>query len=467
MSDFVDRTEELERLRSLYESDDFELAVLYGRRRIGKTALVLESLRGYEDAVYHQATQTTPATQRDRFVRDAAAVHPDIEDVRQEWDAILGYLLGTDGIVVIDEFPYLVETTPALPSEIQRIVDHDVGDSSATLVLTGSSIGMMHEHVLDGGAPLYGRVSQRPNGRIELTQLSFDAAMEFVPDYDPEQQVFTFGIFGGTPRYLRPLDGTQSVAENVTQTLLDPNGPLHDEPETVLQMELDEVNRFFALLESMARGNRERNEIAQGAGLESRDTSYYFDRLETLDLIERHHPVTVDPTSTRRTRYRIGDSLFRFWFRFIYGRSGRYELYGANAYSDLIEPELADFVSDTFEQLCRRALPTLLPAFQLTTMPGAWWYKGREIDVAVPTEAGTLVVGECKFTSQPLGYDVLARLEDDATHVEWTPPGGGDPDYQYVLFARNGFARSVREAAAERSDLSLFDLDDVVSTLRA
>lgn len=466
MTEFINRTAELERLESLYKSNDFELAVVYGRRRIGKTELVLESLRDDEDAVYHQATQTTAATQLDRFVNDAATVYPDIEDVKQEWDPLLRHLLQTDGIVVIDEFPYLVETTLGLPSEIQRIVDHDVADSSATLVLTGSSIGMIHEHAIDGGAPLYGRLSQTPSGRIELTQLSFDAAMEFVPEYDPEQQVFTFGIFGGTPRYLRPLDGEQSIGENVTRTLLKPDGALHDEPETVLQMELDEVNRFFALLESMARGNRERNEIAQGAGLQSRDTSYYFDRLETLDLIERHYPVTADPTSTRRTRFRIRDPLFRFWFRFIYGRSGRYELYGDDAYADLVEPELSDFVSGTFEELCRRAVPALFPEHDLRSVPGAWWYGGREIDVVAPTNDGTLLVGECKFTSQPLGYDVLARLEDDATHVEWTPPTGGDPDIEYALFARNGFARSVREADGERSDLALFNPVDIVSALQ-
>ncbi len=466
MDTFVNRTKELERLRTFYESDDFELAVIYGRRRIGKTELVLESLRDTDEAVYHQATQTTPATQLDRFVTDAATVAPGIEDVKREWDALLRYLLQTDGIVVIDEFPYLVETSPGLPSEIQRIVDHDVADSSATLILTGSSIGMIHEHVIDGGAPLYGRLSQTPSGRIELTQLSFDAAMTFVPEYNPEQQVFAFGIFGGTPRYLRPLDGTRSVGENVTRTLLESDGALHDEPETVLQMELDEVNRFFALLESMARANRARNEIAQGAGLQSRDMSYYFDRLETLDLIERHHPVTVDPTSTRRTRYRIRDPLFRFWFRFIYGQSGRYELYGEDAYTDLVEPELSDFVSNTFERLCRRALPVLVPAYDLRTVPGAWWYKGREIDVVAPTNGETLLVGECKFTSQPLGYDVLARLEDDAAHIEWTPPTGGDPAIEYLLFSRSGFARSVREAAAERDDLALFDLEDVVSALQ-
>jgi len=104
---------------------------------------------------------------------------------------------------------------------------------------------MIHTHVLDGGAPLYGRVSQTPNGRLELTQLPFRSIQEFVPTYDPEERVFVYGVFGGTPRYLSPLDPSQSLGENITRLLCDPDGPLHDEPETVLQMELNEVNTYF------------------------------------------------------------------------------------------------------------------------------------------------------------------------------------------------------------------------------
>ncbi|WP_207586692.1 ATP-binding protein [Halomontanus rarus] len=465
MAEFIDRDDELARLRTLYGTDDAELAVVYGRRQIGKTELVLHSLADRGDVVYHQATQTTASTQLDRFLEDSKTNYPGIADVRQEWDSLLKYLLQQNAIVVLDEFPYLVETNSGLPSLVQHLWDHELADSSGTLVLTGSSIGMMRDHVLGGSAPLYGRLSQTPNGSIELTQLPFDAAMEFVPEYDPETQVFTYGVFGGTPRYLLPVDDSQTLGENITRTLLDPDGPLHDEPETVLQMELDEVNRFFSLLESMASGNRKRNRIAQGAGMESRDTSYYFDRLETLHIIEKHHPVTADPNRSKQTRYRIRDPLFQFWFRYIYGRSGRYELYGPGAYTDLIEPELPDFVSTTFEELCQQSLPVLYSECDFTRVPGNWWYKDREIDVVAPTNESTLVVGECKFTTQPIGYGVLSDLESNAPRVDWTPPSGGEPTFEYVLFSRSGFKRSLEEAAADRDDLRLVDLSAVVAAL--
>jgi len=465
MKRFVNRERELERLRSLYESDQSTLAVVYGRRQIGKTALVLESLRNRAGAIYYQAVQETPAVQLTRFVEVAESVYPGIADVQREWEPLLRYLIDEDAIVVIDEFPYLIETDASLPSIIQRLWDHEVAESQTTLVLTGSAIGMVREHVLDGGAPLYGRVSQTPNGRIELKPLPFRSLREFVPAYSNEELVFVAGIFGGTPRYLAPLDDSCSLGENITRLLLDADGSLHDEPETVLQMELTEVNRFFSLLESMASGNRTRNEISQGAGIDSRDTSYYFDRLESLALIERHHPVTADPARTKTTRYRIRDPLFRFYFRYLYGRTGQYELYGEDAYADLIEPELPAFVSDTFERLCAEAVPTLYGDLQFTRVPGQWWHKNREIDVVAPTSGSTLLVGEAKFTNSPVGYDVLAGLEDDAPHIDWTPSGGGDRAYEYALFSRSGFKRSVEEAAESRDDLRLFELDDVVDAL--
>ena len=465
MKQFVNREAELERLQALYESEEATLAIVYGRRQIGKTALIIESLREREGALYYQAVQETPAVQLTRFVETAESVYPGIADIKREWEPLLRYLIEKDAVVAIDEFPFLIETEPSLPSVLQRLWDHEVADREATFVLTGSAIGMIHEHVIDRGAPLYGRVSQVPNGRIELRALPFRSIQEFVPRYSNEELVFVAGVFGGTPRYLVPLDDSYRLGENITRLLLDSEGSLHDEPETVLQMELTEVNRFFALLESMASGNRRRNEIAQSAGIDNRDTSYYLNRLETLTVIERHHPVTADPTRTKTTRYRIRDPLFRFFFRYLYGRTGQYELYGSDAYTDLIEPELPAFVSETFERLCHQAVPKLYSDLQFARIPGQWWHKEREIDVVAPTNGETLLAGEAKFTNSPVGYGVLAGLEDDATYIDWTPASGEDPTYEYALFSRSGFTPAVKEEAERRDNIRLFALDDVVRAL--
>lgn len=467
METFVDREQELNRLEALYETDEASLAVVYGRRRMGKTTLVLESIRDRDDAVYYQATRGSAAQQIESFTTDAAAVYPGISRIREEWESLLGFLVEQDAIIVIDEFPYLVEQTEALPSILQRVWDHTASETAATVVLTGSAIGMMYEYALEGSGPLYGRLAKDPNGQLDVGPLPFDAALSFFPTYDPAVQVMAYGIFGGTPEYLRAVRDDEPLAANVTRTLLRRDGSLHEEPENVLHREVDEVDRYFAVLKALAEGNRTPNEIGQAAGIASGSVSYYLSRLRDLRIIEQHYPVTVDPERSRKGRYRTSDPLFRFWFRFVYGRTARYEVYGDDAYADLVEPELSDFVSGTFEQLCQRAiLYEYGDQYRFVEEPGNWWDgTGQEIDIVAPTSEDTLVVGEAKFRSRPVGYDVLSQLEAEASHVDWTPDDTAETVYQYALFSRSGFKQSVEEAAEERNDLRLFAVDDVVATL--
>lgn len=142
-------------------------------------------------------------------------------------------------------------------------------------------------------------------------------------------------------------------------------------------------------------------------------------------------------------------------------------MYGENAYEELIEPELPDFVSSTFETLCGEAVPALYPDLTFTEVPNQWWYDGHEVDVVAPTDGSTLLVGEANFTNTVLSYETLAGLENDAEHVDWTPPAGGEPRYEYALFSRSGFTRSVEEAASERDDLEVFGLERVVDALES
>lgn len=326
---------------------------------------------------------------------------------------------------------------------------------------------MIHDIALDGSSPLYGRISKRPNGKLDIGPLPFSAAMSFFPDYEPAKQVIAYGIFGGTPDYLRAVDDTQSLKDNITEALLLRDGGLHEEPENVLYRELDEVDRYFAVLKAMAEGNHQRNDIVQAAGINANSASYYFSRLRELQIIKQDYPVTADPSRSRNSRYKILDQLFAFWFRFVHGRSSRYEVFGPDAYDELVKPHLSDFVSGTFEQLCQRAvLYEYGDEYTFTEEPNTWWdTDGREIDIVGPTNSNTLVVGEAKFQQQPMGYDVFAQLQREAPEIDWTPEGGGEPIYEYALFSRNGFASSLEEARDERDDLRLYTVQDVVDII--
>ncbi|MFC5367177.1 ATP-binding protein [Salinirubrum litoreum] len=448
-------------MRSHHVSDDAELAVIYGRRRLGKTALVKQSLNQYDDAVVYQAKQKTSALQLQQFVDAAADSYPGVTRIREDWEEILGYLAEQDAIIVLDEFPYLVEQDGSLPSVLQAMFDHELEESAATFVLVGSSISMMEEAALLGNSPLYGRSSLK----LDIRQLPFEAAMEFFDGaYTPDEQVLTWGVFGGVPYYLEEVSPEATLGENIQQTILSRHGTLHNEPDYVLRMELTEPTRYFSIIEAIASGSTSRNEIAGTTGIDYNQLSKYLNRLSRLRLVDQHVPVTEQKERSKRSRYRIRDPFFRFWFHFVYGTGEQYDELGADGYDVLIQPELADFVSHSFEELCCSALRSLYPEYTIT-QTGQWWYGEHEVDVVGLTAGDTLIVGECKFQQAPLGYDALSKLERHVEELRWTPDDGGSRVETYALFSRSGFKQSVVEAASERERLRLFTVDDVVTAL--
>ena len=167
MDQFVNREDELSRLRDCYESDDADMVVIFGRRRLGKTELVRESLLNPDDAVLYQATETTRRIQLDAFVDEAAEAFPGIDRIENEWESLLGYLADQDAVIVLDEFPYLIDADESLPSVIQRLWDQELRDTGVTLVLVGSSISMMEEATLLGNSPC---MAESPRRLISQTR---------------------------------------------------------------------------------------------------------------------------------------------------------------------------------------------------------------------------------------------------------------------------------------------------------
>jgi AAA+ ATPase superfamily predicted ATPase len=458
MERFVDRETELEQLTGCYESETADFVVLYGRRRLGKSELVRQSIADRDDAIYYQAVESTAENQLEQFVDAATTQFPALETVRRDWEILLEALGGQDAIVIIDEFPFLIEEDESLPSRIQRVWDTALQETGMTLVLVGSSISVMEDKVLSGSAPLYGRRT----ATIDLKPLSVANARQFFPAYDPETAITAWSIYGGTPYYLQTIDPDEPLESNVQETILSEQGLLYSEPEFLLRIELRQPNTYFSILRALAHGRRTPNEIAGMAGVESGSLSTYLQTLRRLRLVERHIPVTASPTVSKRGRYRIAAPLFRFWFRFVYGKQDQLGLLGGDAYEELVAPDLPDYVSPLFERLCQAALPRLID--RRFRNVGQWWFKEHELDVLGLTSEG-LVAGECKFTSQPVSEGVLADLERTASEVRWSEaPADGDP--LYVLFSRSGYTDDLQQVADTRGDVRLFNLADLADFRR-
>ncbi|EFW90190.1 ATPase [Haladaptatus paucihalophilus DX253] len=456
---FVNREQELDTLQSRFRSDTADLIVIYGRRRLGKSALVREAIRDTDDAVYWQATEETPEVQLANFVETASETFPLLDDIQRDWEALLRALGRENAVVVLDEFPYLVQSDEALPSKIQRVWDLHLEDTAMTLVLVGSSISVMEEKVLGGGSPLYGRRT----AAIDLPPLSLENARRFYPTDDPDTILRYRGVFGGTPYYLRALTPSASLPANIQSHVLSEHGVLHNEPEFLLRTEfgIREPQTYYTILRAIATGKREANEIANFAGVDSNTLGSYLSKLRRLRLVERDIPVTADPNATRKSRYRLNEPLFRFWFRYVYGQEGTLVQLGDDAYERSVEPSFSDYMGSMFEIICQEALPSLIPkAYQGI---GYWWHRQHELDVVGLGSDGTLVAGECKYTSREMNEGDLADLERSAAQVRWTPENGTEPAYHYCCFCRSGFSDGLRATADERDDVSLFTPAEIVS----
>jgi hypothetical protein len=455
---FVNREDELGVLNSRFESAGADLVVVYGRRRLGKSALVREAVRDRANAVYWQATEETAPVQLENFVGRASETFPLLEDIQRDWEALLRALGREDAVVVLDEFPYLVESDDALPSKIQRVWDTHLEGTGTTLVLVGSSISIMEDKVLSGGSPLYGRRT----ATIDLPPLSLTDARQFYPGGDPDTVVQAWSVFGGTPYYLRALDSSRSLAENVQSHVLSEYGVLHNEPEFLLRTEfrIREPQTYYTILRAIATGKRAANEIAGFAGVDSNALGSYLSKLRRLRLVERDTPVTADAKSTRKSRYRLKEPLFRFWFRYVYGQQSELAELGADAYEQLVEPTFTDYMGTMFEQVCQNALPSLIP--KTYRRIGYWWHRQHEVDVVGLASDGTLVAGECKYTSREMTEGDLADLERSVSQIQWSPPNGGDRTEQYCCFSRSGFSDDLRATATNRDDVSLFTPRDIV-----
>ncbi|GAB7095257.1 ATP-binding protein [Halolamina litorea] len=444
---FFDREAELDALEAAYASQEAEYFVVYGRRRIGKTALLKEFCTD-RPHIYYLAAQESEQRQREKFVEQIAA-HVDERPPRiTDWEDALAYLsevLADERlIVVIDEFPYLMEENDSLPSYLQAFIDEQLSETDSMLVLCGSSVSTMESEVLGHESPLYGRRT----GQIDLQPFSFQDARDVIT-YGFEDAVRSFSVTGGTAMYLTQFDYSQSVAENIQQQILSSTAMLYNEPEFLLRTELRSPARYLSILEAIATGHTTPNEIAGATGVGSGPLSKYLQTLRRLRLISRETPVTASAKQSKRSRYIVADEFLRFWFRFVEPNRSSIEEAPEIVYEGTIEPRLPDYVSSTFEDICEEAIWEAIRQGEVDPYSdlGRWWYGGQEIDiVGLAPSDDRILFGECKWTTEPVGYGLVNSLTEKATDVRWGP---SDRTERFALFSRSGFVDGLAEDVDE------------------
>ncbi len=342
---FVGRDHELAVLEELADSGRPEFFVLYGRRRVGKTEL-LQKLCAGRRAVYFLAAQVRDRDNLRGFrdaLREGLGGDVLIEGIEfPDWSTALGFAAERAGderlIVVLDEFPYLCDSSKGLPSQIQQFWDTRGKLSSLMLVLCGSQVSFMEKEVLAERSPLFGRRT----GQRRLEPLEPVETLAFLPGWPLRDRVLAYAILGGMPAYLRRFDPERSLRENVLREVLRPEGYLFDEVSFLLRSELSAPATYNSILAAVARGADRVGDIALSVGVDSTTANKYLHVLRELRLVEREVPVTdPNPLRSRRGRYRIADRFVAFHFRHIQPHlslihAGR----GERVLTEFIEPDL-------------------------------------------------------------------------------------------------------------------------------
>ena len=460
---FVNRVSELALLEKHYSSNQAEFFVLYGRRRVGKTELLARFCENKRHLFFVADQVSEPALRANlsTVMNDAHFVPGQLGAVYNTWEDLLTTLARqaqTERLVVVfDEFPYMVSAHPPLSSILQRMWDQVFKNTRIMLVLCGSCIGRMEEAVLGYQAALYGRRT----AQYLLEPLDFFGAQLFFKKFKPDDRLRAYAVYGGTPAYLQTINTGQTLKTNILSGILERGSVLYDEVRFILKQELREPRNYYAVLQAISAGNTRPNEIKHSTSLES--ITPYLETLQQLHLVERFVPVSeTQPHKSRRGLYRLKDNFLRFWFRYVLPYHSQLERGGKSVVlENIILPELDHFSAPVFEQACQQYLWRQGLAGCLEFIPeqvGSWWQASQEIDLVLLGPGNASLV-ECKWTSRPVGIDILLDLEGKAPVIAKEI---GSRKMDYILCAKSGFTKQLLELASERNDIRLIDWTEML-----
>ena len=399
---FINRQNELETLNREYQSSRASFTVIYGRRRVGKTALITEYIQG-KQAIYLYATDANLSQQLKAFTKEIKklvspkeAKYLNFETFSDSFEFLADIELKERLILVIDEYQNLCKLDKSFSSSLQRVWDIYLSHSNIHLILCGSVLSMMHSEVLAYNAPLYGRRTSN----IHLKALEFRYISSFIPNIGFEDMMKVYASFGTIPKYLQEYNPNISFEQNIAKKILDKNSYLYSEGNFLLKQEISETSNYFAILESISKGNTKIGSIASDLEKTSTSLTPYLQKLLDLDIIIKEIPITEkNPLKSKLGRYRIKDKFLNFWFYYVYKNYNYLEVKQIDAVLEEIRLNFNDkFVSFAFEDyILEDMLLNYQKYFSFRPLKiGRWWNNKEEIDI-VAFDDNNICFIECKW----------------------------------------------------------------------
>lgn len=463
---FIGRERELKALNKLYDSNKFEFAVIYGRRRIGKTELIKQFL-GDKKAIYFMGIESNAKLNLENFSKSILEFNTGIraDTSFSNFQAALEYVFQLAEneriILAIDEYPYVARSSKSLASTLQLLIDKYKDTSKLMLILCGSSMSYMEDHVLSYKAPLYGRRT----AQIKLLPFDFEETCRYLADMSGEDKALMYGAVGGTPQYLLQVSDKLSVEENIKNTYLNPISFLYEEPTNLLKQEVREPAIYTAIITAIATGASRMADISTKVGEDTSVCTTYIKNLISLGIVQKETP--HGEKASRKTIYSLADNMFRFWYRFVLENNSIIARGADELAYKRIEPYFTDYMGKVFEDISAQYLWKLLVTgkspIEFTSL-GRWWGNDprtrsqTEIDIMGEQDKNSALFAECKWTNEKIDLSVLETLVQRSELFAYK-------NVHLFLFAKSGFTKGCIDKAAELGNVSLVTYADILKNM--
>jgi len=464
---FIGRKKELHFLEDLCASKKFEMLIMHGRRRVGKSFLLAHFASNHnQDTVFFTADKGSEKDNVQRFCMELKRVlnAGDFLDSLETWQSVYSFIESTEITkritIIIDEFTYLYNSNPAYDSGLQNAIDRILKNKNIFLILCGSEVSVIEELFDNSTKPLYGRKT----ANLKLKPFTYKEAKAFFPKYNNEEILTAYSILGGMPLYLSLFDDSLSIRENIIKNCLSTTGYLFNEIDTLLRMELKETFFYKNIMLAINSGASTLNDIKTKIGEDSAKIAKYINVLVNLGFIKAETPVG-EKVKTRNTLYSIDDNYFAFYFRFIYKH--------LNMLNGLISPviyynkeftteNLNTYIGHRFEQICTQFLKEKayngeLPFFAEEV--GRWWgnnpiEKRQEEIGIVAQDSENAILCECKYTEKPFDEKELSDLQASAPCIKRN-------NKYFWIFSRKGVSAEVKKIIQNQSNYKVITVKDL------
>ena len=427
---FIGRERELKSLEMVYSKDGFGMTIIYGRRRVGKSTLITEFIKG-KKAVFYTATKVGAERNLELFSKqvlsllDPEYIDAAFSSIESILDILTKKVASTEEklILVIDELPYWAEKDEALLSILQKYIDTQWLDKNLMLILCGSALSFMEKKVLSEKSPVFGR----RDTQIKLEAFNYRDSALFVPDYTPEEKAICYGVTGGVAKYLSLFDSSKSLDDNIKSLFFNTDGYLFDETKNLLTQEFTDITLVNNIIEQVASGENTLNIIASKVKEKDSTVLYSLEKLMDVGLIEKKKCITEEKNK-KKTQYVLKDHMFKFWYEFIPKAVSVIEMGQGDIYFEkVVKPNLHAFMGSVFEEMCRyytleQGIQGVFGSFltetgtwwgveHLKDASGKWYQQSTDIDVVgISSIENTAVIGECKFKNEKIDKGIYETL---------------------------------------------------------